>query len=449
MAYRSIHTTYGLTRIAQAEATGTPINLTHIAVGDGGGNPAEPSELQTQLVRERYRAPVNRVYQHPDDSSRFTAELVIPASVGGFTFREVGVIDADGGLFVVGNLPDVYKPNIDEGAFADTVVRVEFVVSNAEIINLVIDPNVAIATQQWITNTITVCYLMPGGTTGQILKKRSNECGDVEWGDPDTANVVVDMIEERQELAASQQTVTWSVVTTRGLAVYVEGVRLHKGPGPGEWQEDPAAPDTTIILGKSYPAGTEILGTQNEPAGSVPFPLVRDQNLADVPNKQAARQSLDVFSKAETRQMAPPGAVLHFARGTAPTGWLKANGAAVSRTVYADLFAAIGTTFGFGDGFTTFNLPDLRGEFIRGWDDGRGADAGRSFGSFQADMFKSHTHDLRIQQTGGTLTYPIDIDSAVRGEFGLDPFGVGSIMRATGGNETRPRNRALLACIKY
>ena len=77
----------------------------------------------------------------------------------------------------------------------------------------------------------------------------------------------------------------------------------------------------------------------------------------------------------------PSGTVFHFAGQTAPAGWLKANGAAVSRTAYAALFAAIGTTYGAGDGRSTFNLPDLRGEFIRGWDDGRGIDRGRALGS--------------------------------------------------------------------
>ena len=72
---------------------------------------------------------------------------------------------------------------------------------------------------------------------------------------------------------------------------------------------------------------------------------------------------------AAIKSSVPSGTVFHFAGQTAPAGWLKANGAAVSRTAYADLFAAIGTTYGAGDGRSTFNLPDLRGEFIRGWDD--------------------------------------------------------------------------------
>lgn len=131
-----------------------------------------------------------------------------------------------------------------------------------------------------------------------------------------------------------------------------------------------------------------------------------------------------------------PGEVCFFARNTAPTGFLKANGAAISRTTYAALYAAIGTTFGVGDGSTTFNLPDLRGEFVRGWDDSRAIDSGRVFGSWQADDFKSHTHTT---STNGTLT------ASAGSGAGQQAGNTG----ATGGTETRPRNIALLACIKY
>lgn len=85
-------------------------------------------------------------------------------------------------------------------------------------------------------------------------------------------------------------------------------------------------------------------------------------------------------------------AIAGFPLSSAPAGWLKANGAAVSRTAYADLFSRIGTTFGAGDGSTTFNLPDYRGEFLRGFDDGRGLDGGRTLNSVQAAMVLAHGH---------------------------------------------------------
>lgn len=392
--FKTIHTNYGLQRMAAAEAAGVSINLTEMAVGDGNGNPVTPVQTQTALARELFRATVNRVYK-PDpvnQPSLYSAELVIPATVGNFTLREVGVFDADGGLFVVGNLPDTYKPQLSDGAYSDTVVRVDFIVSNADVVNIYVDPNVVVVTQSWVQNNVTAANLIPGGTTGQVLTKDSNADGDFSWHDPDVANVVVDVIEEQQTLADGQTSVILSTVTTRGLAVYIEGVRIHKGVAADEWQEDAITPDTTIILGQSYAAGTKVIATQNEPTGAVPFPLIRDQDLADVPNKALARTNLDVYSKSEAYSLAPAGLVAYFAQPTAPAMWLKCNGAAVSRTAYSNLFAAIGTLYGAGDGVSTFNLPDLRGEFIRCWDDGRGVDSGRTIGTLQYGLIASHTH---------------------------------------------------------
>ena len=88
----------------------------------------------------------------------------------------------------------------------------------------------------------------------------------------------------------------------------------------------------------------------------------------------------------------PVGTVIDFAGNVAPAGFLKANGAAVSRTTYTTLFGVCGTTYGVGDGATTFNLPDARGVVVRGWDDGRGLDAARGFGTYQADAFQTHLH---------------------------------------------------------
>lgn len=140
-------------------------------------------------------------------------------------------------------------------------------------------------------------------------------------------------------------------------------------------------------------------------------------------------------------QLTPPGAVLSFARNTAPAGWLACDGSTVSRATYAALFAAIGTTFGAGDGATTFKLPDLRGEFVRGWDNGRGVDASRTFGSAQSDELKSHTHAVEKHWTGA---------AAAAGKITSNETGAAGTQEtlATGGAETRPRNVALLYCIK-
>lgn len=139
----------------------------------------------------------------------------------------------------------------------------------------------------------------------------------------------------------------------------------------------------------------------------------------------------------------PVGTTMFFSANSAPSGFLKANGAAISRTVYSSLFAVIGTTFGAGDGSTTFNLPDLRGEFIRGYDDGRGIDSGRVLGSRQAGAVEAHTHSYT---TNGT-TYTAQSSGSSTSSVMRVP--TTTTTSSYGGTETRPRNIALLACIKY
>ena len=465
MTFQTIHTQYGLSRMAQAEASGLAVNLTHMAVGDGAGHPTEPSELQESLVREWYRAPINRVYQNPDRPTQYLAELVVPKSAGGRVMREFGVFDDAGGLFVVGNIPDVYLPADGEGAFTDAIIRCVFEVSNAAVVNIMVDPNVAMASQAWVLNTVSPASLIPGGLVNQVLAKQSNADGDTVWIDLTEVNVVVDVIEEPQTLAADQTQVDLSITTTDGLAVYIEGLRLQRGPGEDQWQVNPVSEYTSLILGQAYPAGTRIVMVQNDPMGNATEPLAKSQNLADVPDTPLARENLGVFSKAESRQFGPTGEVAYFARTSAPTGWLKCNGAEVSRTAYADLFAIVGTAFGAGDGVATFRVPDLRGEFLRGMDDGRGIDPGRALGSLQFSANLSHSHSGSTNSAGAhTHGYSWEDTDPGSGLAGGSQYrdrtrsgftassgshSHGFTTNSAGGSESRPRNIALLACIKY
>ena len=146
--------------------------------------------------------------------------------------------------------------------------------------------------------------------------------------------------------------------------------------------------------------------------------------------------------------MAPTGAVVAYASSTVPAGYLECNGAAISRTTYADLFNVIGTTFGAGDGSTTFNLPDLRGEFVRGFDNGRGVDSGRTFGSFQDEDFLRHGHTLTDQTWAKGNNGDSGDGNGSTSYYIADNTG-SWITDATGGDETRPRNIALMYIIKY
>lgn len=175
-----------------------------------------------------------------------------------------------------------------------------------------------------------------------------------------------------------------------------------------------------------------------------------------------ASQTIDLMPQA--------GSILVTAAGGPPIGYLHANGAAVSRNVYPHLFAAIGTRFGAGDGSTTFNLPDLRGEFIRGWDNGRGADPGRAMGSWQGGQNQWHQHP-GTTSTSGEHSHAVSIPSKpnssgagpiamVDGSWNITGYQTYNTVAAgnhthtfttsgEGGSEARPRNVALLMCIKY
>lgn len=139
----------------------------------------------------------------------------------------------------------------------------------------------------------------------------------------------------------------------------------------------------------------------------------------------------------------PAGITGHFAMSSAPSGWIKANGAAISRTTYAALFSAIGTTFGAGNGTTTFNIPDLRGEFIRCYDDGRGVDSSRVLGSFQESTLLRYwvgdMGQLHHKNNDGYVNQP----DAQQYTQDTDNYTTQDYFRI------RPRNVALLACIKY
>jgi microcystin-dependent protein len=136
------------------------------------------------------------------------------------------------------------------------------------------------------------------------------------------------------------------------------------------------------------------------------------------------------------------------------------DGSAVSRTTYAALFAKIGTQHGAGDGATTFNVPDYRGMFLRGFDAGRGVDTGRAFASFQDDEIESHGHGVTINDPGHIHTLPGNTirpgpgigggstQEYAGGATNAATTGITASANNTGGAETRPKNVAVYICIK-
>ena len=165
-----------------------------------------------------------------------------------------------------------------------------------------------------------------------------------------------------------------------------------------------------------------------------------DGTTNNVTFKAGSGISLDNSTAGETTISAstsgvPTGSIQWFAGNTVPAGWLKCDGSSYSTTAKAALFSAIGIMYGGSGG--NFNVPDLRGEFIRGWDDSRGIDSGRGMGSNQGEAIQSHAHSV-FHASGG---------SGNNMAFGSG-YGVGYSTGAAGGPETRPRNVALMAIIK-
>lgn len=173
---------------------------------------------------------------------------------------------------------------------------------------------------------------------------------------------------------------------------------------------------------------------------------VAQAGLTDVYTKS----EIDNLMSAAMDSIIPPGTIIYSASRTLPSSqFLNIKGQAVSRTTFARLFSVIGTTFGAGDGSTTFNVPAGGGKFIRIWDDGAGVDPGRGFGTYQADSFESHTHTLMIGGDDNRVVYVDDNKTVANAYRDINQGFYGSKqVLPTGSTETRPKNLALQAYIR-
>lgn len=239
----------------------------------------------------------------------------------------------------------------------------------------------------------------------------------------------------------------------------------------------PAAP--IYGLGGRPLQGNEIVAGGNVTLTSYLGPLLNDnalcwillncdggaQQVADAIHGQQAVTFDQLISFAGVS----PGDVKYSAANSVPPGWLKADGSLVSRADYPALFAAIGTTYGAGDETSTFQLPDLRGEFIRGYDDGRGVDQGRTFGAWQKGSV--YAYDTTLSKPNGVWSVGSTLRTgpATQVAVGVDAYSVDDYATVSIGGVgtsvtyplpglaedrgysgvTRPRNIALLALIKY
>ncbi|UVC28818.1 phage tail protein [Pantoea sp. SOD02] len=154
--YFALLTNQGAAKLANAAALGTKVNITQLAVGDGGGTLPTPDPAQTKLIGEKRRASLNSLTIDAANGSQIIAEQIIPEGEGGFWIREIGLFDADGVMIAVANCAETYKPQLAEGSGRTQTVRMIIIVNSTSAVTLKIDPSVVLATRKYVDDGVIV-----------------------------------------------------------------------------------------------------------------------------------------------------------------------------------------------------------------------------------------------------------------------------------------------------
>lgn len=152
--YKAIITTAGAAKIAAASAGGTQLKIVRMAVGDGNGTLPTPNPAQTKLVNEKYRAALNGLTIDKALKNHILAEMIIPANVGGFWLREMGLYDEAGTLIAVSNMAESYKPKLEEGSGRTQTLRMILIVSSTEAIQVIAGGDTVLATKDFVADAI-------------------------------------------------------------------------------------------------------------------------------------------------------------------------------------------------------------------------------------------------------------------------------------------------------
>ncbi|EFO1642049.1 TPA: phage tail protein [Escherichia coli] len=439
--FYTLLTDIGAAKLASAAALGVPLKITHMAVGDGGGVLPTPDARQTALVNEKRRAALNMLYIDPQNSSQIIAEQVIPENEGGWWIREVGLFDESGALIAVGNCPESYKPQLAEGSGRTQTVRMVLITSSTDNITLKIDPAVVLATRKYVDDKALELkvyaddqmakHLAAPDPHSQYAPKASPTfTGTPKAPTPAAGNNTTQVattafvqaaltalingapatLDTLKEIAAAiNNDPNFSTTINNALALKapLSSPALTGTPtAPTAAQSVNNTQIATTAFVKSAIAGMvgsapAALDTLNELAAA----LGNDPNFATTMlNALAGKQPLDnMLTNLSGKDVAglltylglgegsalPVGVPVPWPSATPPTGWLKCNGAAFSAEEYPELAKA----------YPTNKLPDLRGEFIRGWDDGRGMDTGRAILSAQGDAIRNIYGEFKTVNT--------------------------------------------------
>ncbi len=365
--YYAILTNQGAARLANATMLGSKLNLTQMAVGDANGVLPTPDPAQTKLINQKRIAPLNLLSVDPNNQSQIIAEQIIPENEGGFWIREIGLYDDEGVLIAVANCPETYKPQLQEGSGRTQTIRMILVVTNTEAITLKIDPSVVLATRKYVDDEVLELRLYVDDQmrnhiaaqdphTQYAQKHNPTFTGEPKAPTPDAGNN------------------TTRIATTAFVQAAITA--LINGA--------PATLDTLKEIAAAINNDPKFSTTINN-ALSGKQPL--DETLTHLSGKDVA--GLLAYLGLGEGSALPVGVPVPWPSATPPTGWLKCNGAAFSAEEYPELAKA----------YPTNKLPDLRGEFIRGWDDGRGMDTGRAILSAQGDAIRNIYGEFKTVNT--------------------------------------------------
>ncbi len=421
--YYALLTNVGAAKLANATALGEQVEITQMAVGDGNGALPTPNHAQTALVHELRRAPLNTLTIDPVNTNQIIAEQVIPEDVGGWWIREIGLYDSDGDMIAVANCAETYKPLLQEGSGRMQVIRVILIVSSTQAVTLKIDPSVVLATRQYVDDQI----IQVKAFVDQQL------AAHIAAADPHKqyAPKASPALTGTPTAPTAAQTVNNTQIATTGFVKSAIAALVASSPAALDTLNELAA-----ALGNDPNFATTVT---NALAGKQPL----DSTLTNLSGK-TVNGILQYLGLGEGSAL-PVGVPVPWPSATPPTGWLKCNGAAFSAEEYPELAKA----------YPTNKLPDLRGEFIRGWDDGRNVDAGRALLSQQGDAMQkisgtvadnamgtsaSGSGAMTITGASGTTYYASA--SASSSYIYYKTIGIDSSLVARTANENRPRNIA-------
>ncbi|HCD6556444.1 TPA: phage tail protein [Escherichia coli] len=353
--YYAILTNQGAARLANATMLGSKLNLTQMAVGDANGVLPTPDPAQTKLINQKRIAPLNLLSVDPNNQSQIIAEQIIPENEGGFWIREIGLYDDEGVLIAVANCPETYKPQLQEGSGRTQTIRMILVVTNIEAITLKIDPSVVLATRKYVDDEVLELRLYVDDQMRNHIAAQDPHTQYAQKHNPTFTG------EPKAPTPAAGNNTT-RIATTEFVQAAITA--LINGA--------PATLDTLKEIAAAINNDPKFSTTINN-ALSGKQPL--DETLTHLSGKDVA--GLLAYLGLGEGSALPVGVPVPWPSATPPTGWVKCNGAAFSAEEYPELAKAYPTNI----------LPDLRGEFIRGWDDGRGVDSSRTLLSWQKGSY--------------------------------------------------------------